>query len=163
MHSVESELRRGPRPARGLDSEFLPALEPPPLEDVLSAPRQHPREEAVHPFPSSDFWLIRSFWHRTTIADYNSCAFAVSIKVGLAATYSLTVPIRGITMDSESRCNEANGARWCSGSTGDFGSPDPGSNPGRAAIGCNPPARPGLNGVLFLRRFQSLPVLSCVV
>ena len=24
-------------------------------------------------------------------------------------------------------------ARWCSGSTGDFESPDPGSNPGRAA------------------------------
>ena len=24
-------------------------------------------------------------------------------------------------------------ARWCSGSTGDFGSSDPGSNPGRAA------------------------------
>ena len=37
------------------------------------------QEEAVHPFPSSDFWLIGSFCHRTTGDDYNSCAFLVSI------------------------------------------------------------------------------------
>ncbi len=43
--------------------ESLPTLETAPLEDVLSAAREHTGEEAVDSFPSPDFGLIGSFWH----------------------------------------------------------------------------------------------------
>ena len=44
--------------------QFLPTLETAPFEDVLSAAREHTGEEAVDSFPSPDFGLIGSFWHR---------------------------------------------------------------------------------------------------